>query len=159
MQNTIIKEFAGNPNVVTAAYHEGGRNGETTAWAEVYWSNYYLRDLVIWDETGAVGQAHYTQPDTGLPFGRGFIIGRDGRVVLPYFGHNPQLVVETIRSLLEFSRGDANGDGRIDISDAVTILLYLFSDSEVPHVEALDTNRDGAVDVADAIYLLQYLFG
>ena len=80
MQNTIIKEFTGHPDVVVAAFQQGGANGETRAWLEVFWRNYFLRDMLIWDETGTVGGQAYAQPNTGLPFGRGFIIDQDGRV-------------------------------------------------------------------------------
>jgi hypothetical protein len=40
------------------------------------------------------------QPATGLPFGRGFIIDRDGTLAAPYFGHHPAMVIETINALL-----------------------------------------------------------
>ena len=57
-----------------------------------------------------------------------------------------------------FVRGDANGDGTVNVSDAITILGYLFSGRSVPCVSALDTNDDGAVNMADAVSLLMYLF-
>ncbi len=57
-----------------------------------------------------------------------------------------------------FSRGDANGDGSFDISDAVFILLALFSDAETDCADALDVNDDGGMDIADAISMLSYLF-
>ena len=158
MQNTVIREFQDHPDVVTAVYHEGGRLGETGDWMRTFWDNYYLRDKVIWDASGSVGQPNYKQPATGLPFGRGFIIGRDGKVVLPYFGHRPEFVIETIRSLLAFTRGDANADGTVDISDAVSILLYLFSGDPIASLPATDVNDDSATDITDVIFLLDYLF-
>ena len=58
-----------------------------------------------------------------------------------------------------FVRGDGNGDGGIDIADAILILHYLFTDGSVPlSVAALDSNADGNVDISDAIFLLTYLF-
>ncbi|MBI4607276.1 MAG: hypothetical protein HY721_35370, partial [Planctomycetes bacterium] len=58
-----------------------------------------------------------------------------------------------------FKRGDANGDGAADISDAVTILEYLFTGTQgLPCLDAADANVDGGVDMSDAIYLLAYLF-
>ncbi len=57
-----------------------------------------------------------------------------------------------------FLRGDANQDGRINISDPLATLRYLFSDLRVPCVAALDVSDDGAVQIADAISLLMYLF-
>ncbi len=59
-----------------------------------------------------------------------------------------------------FKRGDANGDGNINISDAVTMLRYLFTQGTVPFdcVEALNCNGTGNVDIADVVYLLGYQF-
>lgn len=58
-----------------------------------------------------------------------------------------------------FIRGDANGDGIIDLGDAVCILNYLFKGDDPPDpLDAGDANCDGIVDLGDAIYLLNYLF-
>lgn len=57
-----------------------------------------------------------------------------------------------------FVRGDANDDGAVQISDAVSGLGYLFQGLPTPCLSALDSNDDGAVDVADVIYLLNFLF-
>ena len=59
----------------------------------------------------------------------------------------------------EFVRGELNDDGQIDISDAVTLLVYLFSSGSTPSpIERADVNDSGAVDVADVVYLVDYLF-
>ncbi|MGE4631917.1 MAG: dockerin type I repeat-containing protein, partial [Planctomycetota bacterium] len=58
-----------------------------------------------------------------------------------------------------FIRGDTNGSGAIDISDAVFLLAYLFSAGGPPSPEASgDANADGGIDISDAIYLLSFLF-
>ena len=57
-----------------------------------------------------------------------------------------------------FQRGDANNDGGEDISDAVYILLYLFSTNQPSCMDALDCNDDGAIHISDAVFLLGYLF-
>jgi hypothetical protein len=101
MQNSIIKEFEANPCVVTAIYNEGGDRGETREWLETVWDNYYLRGSIIWDATGNISRQAYDQPDTGLPFGRSFIIDRGGDVVLPYFGHDAARAIKTIYGLLD----------------------------------------------------------
>lgn len=100
MQNTIVKEFADNPDVVTFIYDQGGQRGETKEWCEKMWSNYFLRGSVVFEASGQIAAAHYKQPNTGLPFGRGFIIDRDGKISLPYFGHDPQMVINKIYELL-----------------------------------------------------------
>jgi len=159
MQNTIIKEFEGNPNVVTAVFQEGGRQNETYDWARTFWSNYYLRGTVIWDQSGSVGQANYLHPRTGLPFGRGFIIDQNGDVALPTFGHNPKLVTQTIYSLLPFVRGDISGNNEVEISDVVKLLHHISGRSEaLTHPDSHDANSDNVVDIADAVYLVNHLF-
>ncbi len=59
-----------------------------------------------------------------------------------------------------FIRADANGDGDIDISDAVATLVYLFLPGTLAPacLDALDMNDDGAVDLADPIRIVSYLF-
>ncbi len=58
-----------------------------------------------------------------------------------------------------FLRGDCNGDGKVDIADAVCILNWLFADGATPGcVAATNTNGDDAANIADATYLLNYLF-
>ncbi len=100
MQNTIVKEFEGNPNVVTAVFEQGGSHGETGDWVQVFWDNYFLRGGLLWDATGTTAGGVYGQPNTYLPFGRGFIIDQEGRVALPYFGHQPQMAIAKIYELL-----------------------------------------------------------
>jgi len=58
-----------------------------------------------------------------------------------------------------FLRGDANGDGRVDLGDAISVLGYLFLGEEARQpLDAFDVNDSGQVAIEDAIYLLSYLF-
>jgi hypothetical protein len=58
-----------------------------------------------------------------------------------------------------YTIGDANGDGLINVADAIYILNYLFKGGAAPDPwEAGDCNCDQTVDAGDAIYLLNYLF-
>jgi len=59
-----------------------------------------------------------------------------------------------------FVRGDGNGDGLLDISDAIATLAILFSSgSSITTCEdGHDSNDDGAIDIGDPIALLSYLF-
>ncbi len=57
-----------------------------------------------------------------------------------------------------FMRGDANADGRTDISDAVTVLRHLFAGYSSLCLDAHDANDDGRLDIADAVALLGHLF-
>jgi hypothetical protein len=58
-----------------------------------------------------------------------------------------------------FRRGDANGDGLVDLSDAVFTLRYLFmGGGSGSCLKALDSNDDGAVNITDPLFSLGYLF-
>jgi C1A family cysteine protease len=58
--------------------------------------------------------------------------------------------------------GDADGDGSVDIGDAIYVLNYLYKHGDAPACQPItlcgDVNLDDTVDVGDAIYLLNYLF-
>ncbi len=102
MQNTIVKEFANDPRVFTALLNQAGSWGETREWTEEFWSNYYLRGGILFDSLGGIGDSVFGQPDpTGIPFGRGFIIDRNGIVVLPYLGHLPNMVIAKIHEVVD----------------------------------------------------------
>jgi hypothetical protein len=58
-----------------------------------------------------------------------------------------------------FRRGDANVDGRVDLSDAIGILDGLFLGGPSPAcTDAADANDDGRIDLSDPIALLGALF-
>jgi hypothetical protein len=59
----------------------------------------------------------------------------------------------------QFQRGDANDDGRIDMSDSIMVLGWLYLGGEEPGcLAACDANGDAAVDLSDAVYVLAHLF-
>jgi hypothetical protein len=60
---------------------------------------------------------------------------------------------------LEYSCGDANGDGSVDISDVVYLIAYIFSGGSAPSpLLAGDANCDSTVDISDVVYLIAYIF-
>jgi hypothetical protein len=56
---------------------------------------------------------------------------------------------------------DINGDGKVDIADAVYIFTFLFAGGPPAPggMWVMDVNCDGWVDIADGIALLRFLFG
>jgi len=59
-----------------------------------------------------------------------------------------------------FLRSDSTDDGRVNLSDAVFSLSYLFRGGDPPVcTDAADANDDGELDVSDPVYTLNYLFG
>ncbi len=73
--------------------------------------------------------------------------------------NNGTVLLSIIGDIQILRGGDSNGDGEIDISDAINILQFLFSPGGlISCMAAADANRDGLVDISDAIQVLNYLF-
>jgi hypothetical protein len=59
-----------------------------------------------------------------------------------------------------FRRGDADGGWGVTISDAITILSFLFvGDIEIECLDAADSSDQGQVDISSALGILHWLFG
>jgi hypothetical protein len=55
--------------------------------------------------------------------------------------------------------GDANGDGMMDIGDAIFVINYVGRGGQAPRPPWVgDANCDWSVDLGDVVYLLNYLF-
>jgi PKD repeat protein len=80
------------------------------------------------------------------------------------FDYNPWLrapkdgpIVKTIQP--SYICGDASSDDFVDISDAVSLISYIFSGGLAPNpLAAGDANCDSMVDISDAVYLIAYIF-
>ncbi len=69
------------------------------------------------------------------------------------------IIVSILGDVNVFARGDANSDKKIDISDPVTILGYLFLGmNNVTCEDACDSNDDGQLDLSDSVTMLHFLF-
>ena len=56
-------------------------------------------------------------------------------------------------------RGDADSDGRVDLTDIAVIANWLYSvGPEPPCLNQADVNNDGRVDLSDAIFLAKWLY-
>ena len=65
----------------------------------------------------------------------------------------------TLPGRLVFRRGDADDDGRVNIADAIWILVYLLRGGDAPPCpDAADVDDSGSINVGDPIGLLNYLF-
>ena len=119
----------------------------------------YVREDVETD--AAVYGLTVTAPDIVTYIDAGFRIARGGR--------QAELVVEPLESAPRRKVaasglfGDVNNDGRVDISDALIVLIYsldLIQSITLPNngdISLGDLNRDGQVDIADALLILTYL--
>lgn len=58
-----------------------------------------------------------------------------------------------------FHRGDATGEGTLELTDAVRIFGFLFLGGDAPScAETADANNDAAVDLSDGVSVLNFLF-
>lgn len=70
-------------------------------------------------------------------------------------------IVELLPELVDvFIRGDSNGDGLVNVADAIFHLsaLFLPGADQPACSDAADSNDDGGMNVADTVYLLSSLF-
>jgi hypothetical protein len=70
------------------------------------------------------------------------------------------IVFTTYVTSAPFLRGDGNQSGAVDVSDAIGVLLYMFTEESSPPecLDAADANDSGAIDLGDAVWTLNYLF-
>ena len=55
--------------------------------------------------------------------------------------------------------GDVNDDSKVNVSDAVYIINYVFAGGEPPYIYSNgDVNCDGTVNVSDAVWIINYVF-
>ena len=60
----------------------------------------------------------------------------------------------------DYIMGDVNGNGGVDIGDAVSIVNYLVGKSSTNFVDkAADTNKNGQIDIGDAVTVVNLLVG
>lgn len=58
-----------------------------------------------------------------------------------------------------FRRGDSNGDGKVDLSDGVNTLGFLFLGAAAPTcLDAADANDSSNIDLSDGVFTFGYLF-
>ena len=94
---------------------------------------------------------------SGQPVENNFTIA--GTTVRPC---NPSTNVLTLRFVdlrQPFVRGEADGDSRLDLSDAIFLIdALLRGGPRSGCIDAEDANDDGRVNIADAVYLIHFLF-
>ena len=57
------------------------------------------------------------------------------------------------------NRGDANADGKVNVTDVIYLINYLFRGGPPPvEIEQGDANCDGKISITDVIYLINYMF-
>lgn len=77
----------------------------------------------------------------------------------PALRRNSATSTVAVRGTTLFRRGDANGDGEIDISDGIRVLNFLFLGGvKTRCLDAMDLNDSAEIDISDGIYVFNFLF-
>ena len=77
----------------------------------------------------------------------------------PICAYDPTTALTCIQKQCAFIRGDADGNGQVDVGDALVISNYLFTGGTLPCFDAADANDDGAITNTDSLFLLQTVTG
>ncbi len=97
----------------------------------------------------------------GSPGNTGFADPAGNLIGYSEGAYNPATVsfIDGSITLTDIIRGDANGDGEVNIGDAVSLINYIFNGGAAP-VLAIngDANHDGTVNIADVVYLINFIF-
>jgi|GEM_PF-2816414 len=68
-------------------------------------------------------------------------------------------ITDTVSDVCGYICGDANGDGAVNVGDAVYIVNYVFRGGPAPvPMQAGDATGDGNVNVGDAVYIINFVF-
>jgi endoglucanase len=66
---------------------------------------------------------------------------------------------QPLQAKSRFLRADVNQDGRVDLSDGIAVLDFLFTGSRtLGCLEAADINDSGSLDLSDPVFLFDFLF-
>ena len=104
----------------------------------------------------ATGETLWTSPVEGRAYG---LAVADGRLFVSTDRGTIHAFGPGVEGRPAFVRGDANRDGAVDISDAVTVLFHLFrGESSLECDDHADTDDNGRLELTDAVYLLDFLF-
>ncbi|SYZ71885.1 Conserved repeat protein (fragment) [Candidatus Zixiibacteriota bacterium] len=75
---------------------------------------------------------------------------------------DPQGAADTLTTsyiIVAFLRGDANSDGKLDASDMMFLINFLYKGGRTPaSFDAADVNFDQALNIKDAAYLVNYFY-
>ena len=93
---------------------------------------------------------------SGIPYHSGHILRSDGILmegrVFDRRVDEPEEPVEP-----EFTLGDVNDDGNVNISDVTTLIDYMLDNDTPLNLAAADVTKDGSVNIADVTTLIDYL--
>ena len=141
--------------------------------AEAFWFNYDTNEQLEPEDVFVAGMRYQivfrVVPDEGYIFASYADLSINGGTVDYESGVREDGAYAMIGSVPEEAQhldpnvtiGDANGDGKINTSDAVIILKLAAGMTQLDETQqkAADTNHDGKVNTSDAVLILKYAAG
>jgi len=68
-------------------------------------------------------------------------------------------LTQFVLTVPQYTCGDANSDGQLNVGDAIYVLYYAFSGGPSPNPrQSGDSNADNEVNIADVVYTINYVF-
>lgn len=94
----------------------------------------------------------------GEPAAKNLLVANQG-VSVPFTTANGTVTIAAGGGGPRFRRGDSDGTGSLDLTDAVRILGFLFlGQGTLDCLEAADSDDNGGIELTDAVRILNYLF-
>jgi hypothetical protein len=130
-------------------------------------------DLVVANESGNNVSIHENNGSGAFLSAVNFSVGQDPYSVfcadldadadldlaVANFNSDNVSILLNLMNQSSWTRGDANGNGIVDVGDILYLVNYLYRGGPAPSpVDAGDANCDGLVAAGDIIYLVNYLF-
>jgi hypothetical protein len=142
--NAIALDDSGNVYVTGVSWGNG-------TWDDYATIKYYPNGDSAWVR-------RYNGPDNLDDYSQDIAIDGSGNIFVTGYdcGRMTDYDYATIK-YVQFLRGDANGDGGVDVGDVVLLINYLFKNGPDPLLSGY-ANCDGIIDVGDIVYLINYLF-
>ncbi|HVR72768.1 MAG TPA: dockerin type I repeat-containing protein [Planctomycetota bacterium] len=103
------------------------------------------------------------QDRPGNPAAKNLLVTDQGEIVQPPefqpLTSSAGAITISAGGLVLFRRGDVDGSGTLDLTDALRVLGYLFLGSGEPEcLETADADDSGRIELTDALRILNYLF-
>ena len=110
----------------------------------------FVYDYALAEPNGAEFLGWYTEDGTLIQDGSEYLYPRETneRCVVARFGEPP------------LAPGDANGDGAVDMTDALLVMRYALGlMNDLPGMDYVDMNGDGFINMTDALLILRTALG
>lgn len=131
---------------------------------------YHIRPLVALEASGMPSNATFDPTESGGPFtftpdsNQGSSSGEPPYEVTFYAEDNDgrsgtiNVYITVLDNSPAIACGDVNGDGGVNLADAIALISYIFGVGHSLPLGHMDVNCDGKISMSDVVYLIWYIF-